>query len=692
MYLISVYPIIKSNWTSELQYWSAENILPGTIIKVPLRGKLIAALTIKSQPISEAKGSVKNSQFKTRKIENPHPLNIVHSEYIEALKKTSTYFVQNTGSVLKSAIPTCAFLYKQNKDIEFRIANRGKQFDHVAISVNTEDRLSAYKSIIREELARKKSILIVAPTVRTAEIIFDSIKKGIEHVSILLHGGMTKKKIEESWKTAIEHERSQVIITTPAFMSIPRYDIETIILENESSRAYRTFNAPYFDWRKVAEQYAKELNIKLVFGDQLLSLETIYRIRNYEINELYPLSYRIQQESEIIVVDMLENQTLKSRVDNSDNHESDDFNLEEGVDIKNATATNVENNTNTGTSTRNSIKKKFSVLSEELESMIAYAIKKNQNIFIFASRRGLSPQTVCNDCKQTVLCKICHAPVVLHTSSKADNKANHDGESDSRSERFFLCHHCGRERIAMEACVNCNSWNLVTLGIGTDTVFEEISKKFPDVPIFKIDKDSAKNDKEAKKIAKDFESKSGAVLIGTETALTYINKVRLVAIASMDSLFSIPDFRISERIAHIILRLIDISESYFLIQTRNANSEIIKAISSKTLADFIKEELDLRKQLNYPPYSIMGKISLTGQKDSISKQAKKIESILSDYEPLIFPALIPAPNGKGSIINILFTLPKDIWDKETRIAHELYTKLSAISGISPILINPESFI
>lgn len=634
MYLIGVYPIVKGNWVSELQYWSALPISPGSIIKAPLRGKNIPVFVFSSIPLNQAKALIKNADFKTRKIEKIEPEHIVHPEFIKAVLSSASYFVQNSGAMLKATIPANAFLYipKTNSGAENK-RHSDKPNDIVAISVNTEDRLSTYKSLIREELARKKSVLLIAPTTRTCEMLFDSIKKGIEHVVIMVHGSMSKKKIDEAWKKAIEQEKSVVIIATSHFMSVPRHDIETIILEGESSRAYKTFHPPYYDWRKIAEAYAKEMNCKLVFGDQLLSLDTIYRIQNFEITEIFPISYRIQQEAEMIVVDMIESKRKSG---------------------------------------------KFELLSEELISMIEYAQKKKSNMFIFTSRRGLSPQTVCGDCGTTVICKICSAPVVLHKNGKG--------------ERYFLCHHCGRERGALEACVKCESWNLVTLGIGSDTVFEEVKKLYPDMPLFKIDKDSATSDKEAKKIAAEFAKQQGAVLIGTEIALSYIESAKLVSIASMDSLFSIPDFRINERIAHIILRLADIAESYLLIQTRNSETPIMKAITSKTLADFVKEEMEIREALKYPPFSIMGKISLVGTNDAIGRQAKKIENSLKEYDPLIFPAMVPAPRGKGSTINILFNIPADIWAKDSRTSHELWTKLSVISQVAPIQINPESFI
>lgn len=686
MHLISVYPIIKGDWASELQYWSKSDIPPGSLVKAPLKGKEIFALVFKSASIQESKSEIKGADFKIRKIEKPEPIDIVRTEYIQAAVRASTYFVQPIGSMLKSVIPAVALAdvaglarassatssNEESKadgaaaaspghvpdaldDSDLPLQDRDAISDIVAISTNKEDRLSVYKSLIREVLARKKSIILVGPTVSVVEELYESIKKGIEHVSVMLHGSLPKKKMESSWKEALGQCR--VIVCTPQYMCIPRMDVETIIMEKESSRAYKSFQPPFFDWRTFAEIYTKLLGIRLMYGDQLLSIDTIHRIQELEINEPFPLSFRIQREAEVIIIDQKKHpEAADSEIEDRD------------------AAVGARPDRKDG---------QFDIMSEELISMIEYAIQKKQKMFIYASRRGLSPQTICGHCGTTVTCRHCKSPVVLHKNQKS-------------GDRYFLCHHCGKERSALEACVNCQSWKLNTLGIGTDTVFEEVRRRFPDLPLYRIDKDNAKTEKEVRKSIKDFKNEGeGAVLIGTELALAYLDTLPYVAVASMDSLFSIPDFRIHERIAHICLRLLEITRSYLLIQTRNADSPLIKAFFTKTFADFVHEELDVRRKLDYPPFSLMGKVSLSGDPEIISKQAKQIEDSLKEYEPSVFPAFIPNPKGQspGVTIHILFKLPQEIWKNPAkRTSHPLYQKLLAISQITHIHIQPESFI
>ncbi len=622
-------------------------------------------------PLQAAKHIVKEAEFKTRKIENPTPIPAVPSAYIESILISAGYFVQNIGAMLKACIPNCALIVPTHKDnvsnattltqsshqqtihqsmhlpesiisshnvgilpkdsTSFSLHISQKKSDIVALATQTEDRISFYKSIIREEVAKNRSVILVAPTVRTAETLYTAIKKGVEHITHIIHSGISKKKLTETWNTIASFERGMVIIVTPQYISVPRHDIETIILENESSRAYKTFHPPYFDWRTVIEHYAKQLQARLILGDQLLRLETIKRVHDHKIDELFPLSYRIQKEVEIIVVDML-----------SDKQKHGSYRM----------------------------------LSEELQSMIEYAEKKKQSMFLFTARRGLSPQTVCSDCHTTVTCTQCQAPVVLHTSKKLG--------------RYFLCHHCGRERTALEACKKCQSWNLTTLGIGSDSVEQEIRALYPHISVYRIDRDAAKNDSEAKKIMQEFSKQPFAILVGTETALSYIDTVKHVAVVSMESLCSIPDFRIQERIAHMYIRLLEITESYLLVQTRQVDNAIIKSLEQRTFSDYVKDELKMRELLQYPPYTLMAKIVLKGNIQSVSTHAKKIQDELAPYSPQVFPAMIPSP--EGPTIHILFNLPQTVWNSKNCTHTELYRKLEIISHIAPIQVNPESFI
>lgn len=256
--------------------------------------------------------------------------------------------------------------------------------------------------------------------------------------------------------------------------------------------------------------------------------------------------------------------------------------------------------------------------------------------------------TVCRDCNETITCEKCGAPLVLYSSQK-DKK------------RIFVCNRCERDMDGDLACKNCGGWNLVSLGVGTDTVYEELEKIFESkVKIFKLDKESAKTEKGAEKIVKDFEENPGSILIGTEMAFFYLkNKVPLSVIASFDSLWSIPSFKMGEKIIQIILSVIENTKEKFILQTKNQKDPVILAIKSENLLPFVREELEDRKKLDYPPFKRFIKIIYVGDKTKTLKARKFLEEILKEYNPEIFSAFI-AKQKPAAVLRIALQAGKNI--------------------------------
>jgi primosomal protein N' (replication factor Y) len=245
----------------------------------------------------------------------------------------------------------------------------------------------------------------------------------------MIHSGMSKKRIEEEWQRARDANHPIIYVSTPGFSMIPRDDISVIIIEQEASRMYFAGWSPKIDWRMAIEKYGSLIGARVVLGDTLLRIETLARRDKGLISDISQAVFRVEKAPQTIVVNM-----------NDKEHK---------------------------------IKDGFKLISEELWSMIDYAKKKNERMVIFCSRRGLSPQTLCGDCGKTVMCTRCSSPVVLHQPKSGD--------------RFFLCHHCGEKRSALEACKNCGGWKLTTLGIGIDAIGTMVEKKYPDSKFYSID-------------------------------------------------------------------------------------------------------------------------------------------------------------------------------------------------------------
>jgi primosomal protein N' (replication factor Y) len=421
-------------------------------------------------------------------------------------------------------------------------------------------------------------------------------------------------------------------------------------VEHESSNAYKMIGKPHFDLRFFAELFAVKINAKFILSDTLLRFETIGRQETDGLLPLHPMQFRTNFQGQIEIINPNKKTEAKLPLNGS----------------KTSVLT-------------------FKIFSEQSIKEIGLALEKKKNIFIFALRKGLATMTVCRDCNNTVSCEICGAPLVLYLSHQ--NK-----------KRMFVCNKCERALGSEKLCENCGSWNLIPLGIGTDTVYEYLKENINEkVKIFKLDKESAKTEKGAEKIIKEFEESSGSILVGTEMAFFYLQKkIPLSIIASFDSLWSIPNYKMGEKIIQIMLSIIDKTTEKFIIQTKNEKDQAILAIESENLLHFVREELEDRKKLEYPPFKRFIKITHLGDKEQSIKAKDALEEVFKDYNPQIFSGFVNRLKGKY-VTNALIKIDPKKWSlreisTSSSIDKHLFAKLLSLPPSFQVLVDPEDLL
>src|SRR3989344_550665 len=447
MYIIEVIPLRKGIGKETLSYFTLTEAKVGTLISVPIRGSLSPALIVEIREGRSVKSNLRRANFKLQKAGKLLAPAFFTSEFFETAKDMADYFATTPGAVLKEMS----------------------------------------SKIILENLQKTK-IFILCPTNADVLKIGHLLEKGIEEYAYALHSKTSKKNLLKKWDSARENSHPIVLIGTESFLSMPRRDMGTIIIEAEGDRNYISRKKPYLDARTFAERLAEKNGSRLIFADKLLRVETYVRQKNAELIRENESGGRNRDKVKSSIVDM-----KKYKPES---------------------------------------KKGFISISLELKALTESIQKRNGRLFILSARRGLSVSTVCGDCGTVVLCKNCSAPTTLH-------KGKNPGEN------FFLCHRCGEKRTAKEKCLHCGSWKLTALGVGIDRLAEDFKDAFPHIPLSVFDRDKIKNETEAEKIVQNFYSTAGSVLLGTEIALPYLKeKVMAAAIGSVDALFSLPGFRI----------------------------------------------------------------------------------------------------------------------------------------------------
>ncbi|MBX4181551.1 hypothetical protein KW807_01660 [Candidatus Parcubacteria bacterium] len=575
-YIVEVAPLSKSSLIGNLSYFSTTKLLPGTLVKVLLRNSLSLAVVLNSKSAYSAKSEIRRAGFALKKISEKNVLPAgFHPAFMKGVMETSVYYAMQPGLLLYSMVPKMLLespeqFFKNSEQSKDNGKAELKTKETFFVQMEVDERFGQYRALIRQAFARQASVLFIVPTHYDAIKARENLSQGIEpyvHVFTLKEKKGDAKKM---WEEARTKEHPVLFITTPAGITFDRPDLDTLILERENSRVYRTLARPFIHYKVLAEKICKETGRQLVLGDSILSIESLWKEKSGEYGELSLIRWRLPSAPTKLV-------DVSSRPDQ---------------------------------------RGKFEIFSPELKSLIHKALEEKERIFLFGARKGLAPTTVCGDCGFVLPCLNCGAPVVLHKKNNENN--------------IYICHACGTRRESHTVCGYCGSWKLVPLGIGIERIAAEARELFHEAKVHILDKDHAPSDVTARKIIHNFREKGG-ILVGTELAFFHLEKIPYTALVSADALFSIPDFNINERIFYLVSRIREMTQNESIIQTRNIGKQILAWSAQGNIIDFYLNEVGERKSLLYPPFSIFIKVELISLKSKESLVRAK--GALLEWQP-----------------------------------------------------------
>ena len=635
MNIVTVAPIEKGIFKDQLTYFSKNEIPPGSVVKVPVKNRNVSALVLECVPANTQKSSLKSSSFSLKKITRISCSNFFQTDFLNACQRSAEYFASSLGQVIKTTTPRSILesIEKTNWPENNKTENpknslaSGTLIDKLAIQDSVEERISFYRSLVRETFAKNQSVLVLVPTAIDAEKIFPLLGKGIEQHTVVLHSKIPTPTILNNWQKARGASHPQLIITTPLYLSYPKQNLGAIVIEKEGDDSYLPISRPFIDPRKTAEFYAESGKQKFILGDTTLRTETIYRLEQKEILPASTIKYRLLPATKVAIFDMKINK----------GEEKD---------------------------------KEFTVINPEILTTISRNTHKRQKVFLLVGRRGLAPILVCNDCENLVACQSCQQPLTLH------NQKN--------STRTYHCHHCGHSDKITDRCAICGGWRLSLLGVGTETVRESLLATNPDWPVFILDSDYAPTPAKAIKIMAEYLATPGSVLIGTEMAIRYfVEPINFSAVVTIDHMFALPGYRTQENIMRLLFELKEITKEELIIQTRLIDEGVWQYFSNSNILEFYRDEIKARSESKYPPFSILIKISRQGFKDLVERDLAKLAKLLEKFEPIIYPSPDSLTNKGKYNANLLIKLEPKQWVNEELLAVLRALPPSFIINIAP---------
>ena len=158
-------------------------------------------------------------------------------------------------------------------------------------------------------------------------------------------------------------------------------------------------------------------------------------------------------------------------------------------------------------------------ISPALEREMHETLDAGKQVILLLNRRGFHTHVSCRSCGYVFTCPACSISMTYH-----------------RANRRLMCHYCGHTEEPATTCPICGSDKVQYSGLGTQRVEEELSVKFPDVPILRMDADTTMSRLSYEKKFADFAAGKYRMMIGTQMVAKGLDfpNVALVGVLSAD--------------------------------------------------------------------------------------------------------------------------------------------------------------
>lgn len=413
-------------------------------------------------------------------------------------------------------------------------------------SGKTEVYLHAIETIVAEG----GGVIFLVPEVALAPQTVGRVRARLEargvH-TVVWHSHLSEGERYDAWK-ALASGEAHVVVGARSAVFAPVRNLKLMIVDEEHEPSYKQEESPRYNGRDVAV-YRAHLNQSVcVLGSATPSLESLYNVERGKYS-----------------VDRILNRV--------DNRQLPKIHL---IDMR-----------------REALQGKgASPISRTLADKLIDRFEKKEQSILFLNRRGFSTSILCPDCGYVASCEHCSIPMTFH-----------------RTDGKLRCHLCGETREAPHKCPECRSVNIRKKGLGTQKIEDIVQKLLPRARIVRMDADSMSKKNLYRKILNDFRIGKIDLLVGTQMIAKGLDfpNVTLVGLVDADKSLHVEDFRAAERTFQLIVQVSGRSgrgdrAGEVVIQTSTPHAPPIQFARKSDFDGFQLEELEQRREFNYPPF------------------------------------------------------------------------------------------
>ncbi|MCL2415640.1 MAG: primosomal protein N' [Defluviitaleaceae bacterium] len=421
-----------------------------------------------------------------------------------------------------------------------------------------------YLQIIEEILNQGKQAIMLVPEISLTPQAIEVFVRRLGEKVAFTHSRLSLGERYDQWKRAKDN-RAAVMIGPRSAIFTPFDNLGVIIIDEEHESTYKSETAPKYHTRDIAEKLGTLTNALVIMGSATPDLAT-YHMAKTGHYDLISLPKRINNQfAHIEIADMR-------------------LELEQG------------NKT---------------IFSQALYKAINENLKKKQQTILFLNRRGHSTFISCRACGHVMQCEQCNVNYTFHNSV---NK--------------LICHYCASQETKPKNCPTCGSKHINLFGIGTQKVEESVAEFFPNARTIRMDLDTTSKKNSHERIIAEFAEQKADILIGTQMIAKGLNfpQVSLVGIIAADMAINIGDYRSAEIAYQLITQVSgragrESIPGRAIIQTYSPEHyAIIHAIESD-YEKFYQTEIEIRRQMTYPPFSNVFQVLFLGEDEKKLIQA-----------------------------------------------------------------------
>ncbi|MGL4737325.1 MAG: replication restart helicase PriA, partial [Cellulosilyticaceae bacterium] len=425
---------------------------------------------------------------------------------------------------------------------------------------------------IKDVLERGGSAIVLVPEIALTKQTLDRFKERFGNRVALTHSRMTPKERQQLYMMAKEG-KVQVVIGPRSAVFMPLPNLQLIVVDEEHEQTYKSETMPKYHAVEVAKYRMAQVHGVVLLASATPSMESYYQASVGEI-ALLKLTQRIGRATmpEVTLVDMREELRLGNNA----------------------------------------------VISRKLYEEITLTLEEGGQVMLLLNRRGHSTFINCRNCGYVVKCNHCDIAMTYHLYSKS-----------------LECHYCGYKAPIPETCPSCGSTHIRFFGNGTEKVEEYLQTHFGAYGVARMDMDTTSGKHGHERVLEAFRRGETNVLVGTQMIAKGHDfpNVTLVGIIAADQSLFMEDFRSEERTFQLLTQTLGRAgrgerAGKVVIQTYNPEHVVLQRVQRFEQDVFYQEELLHRQNMNYPPYTHVFSVVLSGKDERLV--AEKIH-LLSQY-------------------------------------------------------------